>query len=199
MPSQTLALPRQGVLADALPQARVRDATLVLAGALFTALLAQIEVHVPPSPVPVTEQTLAVGLVGATLGTRRGATALGLYFVMGLFLPFYADGSSGWDVVWGPTGGYLVGFVLAAGAIGWLAEHGADRKVLAAFAAFVAGQLIVFVAGLIGLKLAVDESWSWTVHNGFSIFIVGGLFKAAVGAAVLPSAWQLVRRYDKHP
>lgn len=200
MPSPTaLALPRQGVLADALPQARVRDATLVLAGALFTALLAQIEINVPPSPVPVTGQTLAVGLVGATLGTRRGAAALGLYLLMGLFLPFYSGGSSGWDVVWGPTGGYLVGFVVAAGAIGWLAEHGADRKVVAAFVAFIAGQLIVFAFGLVGLKIAADQSWSWTVHNGFAIFIVGGLFKAAVGAAVLPSAWKLVRKYERHP
>lgn len=200
MPSPTaLALARQGVLADALPQARVRDATLVLAGALFTALLAQIEINVPPSPVPVTGQTLAVGLVGATLGTRRGAAALGLYLLMGLFLPFYAGGSSGWDVVWGPTGGYLVGFVVAAGAIGWLAEHGADRRVVAAFVAFIAGQLIVFAFGLVGLKIAADQSWSWTVHNGFAIFIVGGLFKAAVGAAVLPSAWKLVRTYERHP
>lgn len=200
MPSQTaLALPRQGVLADALPEARVRDATLVLAGALFTALMAQIEVHVPGSPVPVTGQTLAVGLVGACLGSRRGVAALALYFLMGLALPFYADGSHGWHVVWGPTGGYLIGFILAAGAIGWLAERGADRKILMAFIAFVVGQLIVFVPGLIGLKLAVDESWGWTVHNGFEIFIVGGLAKAAVGAAVLPSAWRLARKLDKHP
>jgi biotin transport system substrate-specific component len=196
--STAATLPRQAVLADSVPQVRVRDATLVLAGALLTALLAQIEISVPPSPVPITGQTLAVGLVGATLGARRGALALALYALLGLFLPFYAGGSSGWHVVWGASGGYIVGFVFAAGAIGWLAERGADRKVLAAFAAFVVGQLIVFAFGLAGLKLAVDESWSWTIHNGFSIFIVGGLFKAAVGALVLPSAWQLVRRVE-HP
>jgi biotin transport system substrate-specific component len=190
-------LPRHAVLADVLPQARVRDATLVLSGALLTALLAQIEINVPPSPVPITGQTLAVGLVGATLGARRGATSLALYALLGLFLPFYSGGSSGWDVIWGASGGYIVGFVFAAGAIGWLAERGADRKVLAAFLAFVVGQLIVFAFGLVGLKLAVGESWSWTIHNGFAIFIVGGLFKAAIGALALPSAWRLVRRYEK--
>jgi biotin transport system substrate-specific component len=68
--------------------------------------------------------------------------------------------------------------------------------VAAAFAAFVVGQLIVFAFGLAGLKLAVGESWSWTVHNGFTIFIVGGLMKAAIGALALPSAWRLVRRLD---
>jgi biotin transport system substrate-specific component len=198
MPSldSATALRRRDVLADTIPQARVRDAALVLAGALLTALLAQVEVHVPSSPVPVTGQTLAVGLVGATLGARRGATSLALYAILGLFLPFYADGESGWHVIWGASGGYIVGFVFAAGAIGWLAERGADRKALAAFAAFVVGQLIVFAFGLAGLKIAVDQSWSWTIHNGFSIFIVGGLIKALVGALVLPSAWTLVRRFE---
>jgi biotin transport system substrate-specific component len=196
MPSLDTALPRRTVLADTIPQARVRDATLVLAGALLTALLAQVEVHVPPSPVPVTGQTLAVGLVGATLGARRGAASLLLYALLGLVLPFYAGGESGWHVVWGASGGYIVGFVFAAGAIGWLAERGADRKALAAFAAFVLGQLIVFVFGLAGLKIAVDQTWGWTIHNGFSIFIVGGLIKALVGALVLPSAWTLVRRFE---
>jgi len=196
MPSLDTALPRRTVLADTIPQARVRDATLVLAGALLTALLAQVEVHVPPSPVPVTGQTLAVGLVGATLGARRGAASLLLYALLGLVLPFYAGGESGWHVVWGASGGYIVGFVFAAGAIGWLAERGADRKALAAFAAFVLGQLIVFAFGLAGLKIAVDQTWGWTIHNGFSIFIVGGLIKALVGALVLPSAWTLVRRFE---
>jgi biotin transport system substrate-specific component len=191
------ALPRRAVLADVLPGARVRDAVLVVGGALTTALFAQISIDVPPSPVPITGQTLAVGLVGATLGARRGASSLGLYAVLGLFLPFYADGESGWDVVWGASGGYIIGFIFAAGVVGWMAEHGADRKVLAAFAAFVAGQLIIFAFGLAGLKISVEESWGWTIHNGFSIFIVGGLVKAAIGAVALPGAWQLVRRFER--
>jgi biotin transport system substrate-specific component len=196
-PALALDTRRSLVLADVVPGARVRDAALVLAGALLTALLAQVAFTIPPSPVPVTGQTLAVGLVGATLGARRGAAALGLYLLMGLVLPFYAEGASGWSVVWGPSGGYLVGFVVAAGVIGGLAERGADRKALAAFVAFVVGQLIIFAFGLAGLKLATGQDWGWVVHNGFSIFIVGGLMKAAIGAAVLPSAWALVRRADR--
>ena len=112
------------MLADALP---VRDAVLVVSGALLTALFAQIAINVPASPVPITGQTLAVGLVGASLGARRGASSLALYALLGLFLPFYADGESGWDVVWGASGGYIIGFIFAAGLIGWMAEHGADR------------------------------------------------------------------------
>lgn len=184
------------VLADVIPGARVRDALLIVGGALLTAGLAQVAFSIAPSPVPVTGQTLAVGLVGATLGARRGALSLALYLVAGLFLPVYADAAQGWDVVWSASGGYLVGFVVAAWAVGALAERGADRRALRAFLAFVVGQAIVFAFGLAGLKLAVGNSWAWTFHNGFAIFIVGGLVKALVGAAVLPSAWQLVRRAD---
>jgi biotin transport system substrate-specific component len=195
--SATHALPGRRVLADVLPGALARDVVLVVSGALLTALFAQISIDVPPSPVPITGQTLAVGLVGATLGMRRGAASLALYMLLGLFLPFYADGESGWHVVWGASGGYLVGFVFAAGFVGWMAEHGADRSPLLAFLTFVVGQLIIFVPGLIVLKISVGETWGWTVHNGFTIFIVGGLVKALIGAIALPSAWGLVRRFER--
>ena len=191
------AIAHRAVLADAIPGARTRDAILIAGGALLTALFAQIAINVPGSPVQITGQTLAVGLVGASLGARRGASSLALYAVLGLFLPFYAEGESGWEVVWGASGGYIIGFIFAAGIIGWMAEHGADRKPLLAFAAFVIGQLVIFAFGLTGLKISVGETWGWTIHNGFSIFIVGGLVKALVGAIVLPSAWGLVRRFDR--
>jgi biotin transport system substrate-specific component len=197
MSTSAAALPQRAVLADAIPGARVRDVVLVVSGALLTALFAQIAIDVPPSPVPITGQTLAVGIVGASLGARRGASSIGLYALLGLFLPFYADGESGWDVIWGATGGYIIGFVVAAYAIGWLAERGADRSVVLAFLAFVVGQLVIFAFGLVGLKLAADQSWGWTFHNGFVLFIVGGLVKAAIGALALPGAWRLVRRIER--
>src|ERR1700754_3857918 len=109
--AQPGAAGRRAVLTDAIPGSKARDAALVLAGTGLTALLAQVAIHVPGSPVPVTGQTLAVGLVGATLGARRGTAALLLYLLVGLALPVYADGGSGWSEVWGPSGGYLVGFV----------------------------------------------------------------------------------------
>lgn len=182
------------VLADVLPGARVRDAVLVLFGALFTGLLAQITI--PMTPVPMTGQTLAVGIVGATLGLRRGTASMVLYLVLGFVLPIYAGGSSGISTLWGSNGGYLVGFVLATGAIGWLAERGADRKVALAFLAFVVAQLLVFVPGVLVLHAGTDLSWGDTIHFGFTVFIVGGLVKAAVGGALLPLAWKAVRRYE---
>lgn len=189
-----VARPRT-VLADVLPGARVRDAVLVLFGALFTGAMAQIVV--PMTPVPMTGQTLAVGLVGATLGLRRGTASMLLYVLMGFVLPVYAGGGQGVETLWGASGGYLVGFVLATAAIGLLAERGADRKVATAFLAFVVAQLLVFVPGLIVLQVVTGMSWGDTIHSGFTVFIVGGLVKAAVGGALLPGAWKLVRRYER--
>ena len=184
------------VLADAIPGTWARDIALVIAGALLTVLGAQISIPIPPSPVPVTGQTLAVVIAGAALGSRRGAASQLLYVMLGLFLPVYSDGASGIDVIWGATGGYLIGFIIAAGVIGRLAEMGADRKPLLAFAAFCAGQLIIFGIGVPWLKVATDQTWAWAIHNGFAIFIVGGIIKALIGAGVIPAAWRAVRKLE---
>jgi biotin transport system substrate-specific component len=188
---------RNLVLADLIPGVRYRDAVLVVGGVVLMAILAQISIPVPPSPVPITGQTLGVGLIGATLGARRGMLSLTLYALAGLFLPIYSEGESGSDILFGATGGYILGFIFAAGLVGWMAERGSDRHVLTAFAAFIAGQLVIFAFGLAGLKISTGESWSWVIHNGFAIFIVGGIIKAIIGALLLPGAWRLVRRYEQ--
>ncbi len=190
--SNAVAAPRVPVLADLFANTIVRSAVLVLGGALFTALCAQIVI--PMTPVPMTGQTLAVVLVGAALGWKRGMAALALYAVLGLALPVFSDFSSGLSVITGATGGYIVGFIFAAGAVGWLAERGTDRKVLTAFASFVVGQALVFGFGLAGLKLYSGMEWSWVIHNGFTIFIIGGLVKAAIGALLMPAAWKLAEK-----
>ncbi|MCW3012211.1 MAG: biotin transporter BioY [Solirubrobacterales bacterium] len=195
LPSTALARPT--VLADVLPGARTRDVLLVLAGAGLTAVAAQVAIPIPPSPVPITGQTLAVVIAGAALGARRGAASQLLYVLLGLLLPVYADGASGPEVLWGASGGYLVGFVLAAGLIGWAAEHGADRRPLLAALTFAGGQLVVFAVGVPWLKVAADLSWGDAIHFGFTVFIVGGIFKALLASALTPGAWRLVRRADR--
>src|SRR5204862_915768 len=102
---------------------RLRHVVLIVAGALFIALTANFRINLPDNPVPITAQTLAVLLVGGALGLRRGFLATALYVMLGLFLPVYANGRSGPEViatvneghlVLGATGGYLIGFILAA-------------------------------------------------------------------------------------
>ena len=196
MSSASLTLPpaRGAVLADALPGEWARDAALVVAGAGVTAIAAQLAVHIPGSPVPVTAQTLAVVLVGSSLGVRRGILSQLLYLLAGLMLPIYAGATSGWSVVAGANGGYLVGFVVAAGVVGWAAEHGADRRRTLAMATFALGQLAVFGIGVPWLKVATGMSWGTAIHAGFVIFILGGVIKAIIAALAAPAAWRLLHR-----
>lgn len=196
MSTAAYSLRPAAVLADALPGTWARDIALVFAGAMLTVLGAQISIPVPPSPVPVTGQTLGVVIAGAALGWKRGAASQLLYVLLGLFLPVYSDGASGPDVIWGATGGYLIGFIIAAGLIGRLAELGADRKPHIAFLAFCAGQLAIFGIGVPWLKVATDMTWGDAIHNGFTLFIVGGIIKAILGAGLMPSAWRAVRKLE---
>jgi biotin transport system substrate-specific component len=197
------SLPARGpartlVLADVLPGARVRDAVLVTGAALFTALLAQVSIPVAGSPVPITGQTLAVVLSAAALGPARGFAGQALYLVLGAVgLPFYSDASGGLDVVWGATGGYLVGFLPAAYLIGLAARQGQDRRITRALPLFALGQLVIFAVGVPWLAVVADLSASEAISAGFTPFIVGGIVKAAIAGVALPGAWWVVRKADK--
>ena len=129
-------------LADTIPGARTRDAVLIVGFALLTAAAAQISIPLGFTPVPITGQTFAVLLAGGALGAWRGAASQFLYIALGAIgLPFYADGDGGWSAATGSTAGYLVGFIVAAAIIGWMAERGQDRKVSTAIPAFLAGSV----------------------------------------------------------
>jgi biotin transport system substrate-specific component len=183
------------VLADAVPSIRARDLALILAGALLTALCAQLSFYLPGDPVPVTGQTFAVLLTGAALGANRGAASQGLYVALGAVgLPFYADGESGIDVIWGATGGYLLGFIVAAYVVGRLAERRLDRTPARALPVFAIGSLIVFMFGVPWLAVSADLTLVKAIDLGFVPFIPGGIVKALAAAALLPTAWKLVKR-----
>ena len=186
------------VLADTLIPASdgvrriVRDLALVIGGCLFTALLAQVAIPLGFTPVPITGQTFAVLLVGATLGSRRGAAALLLYLVAGTWLPFYADGASGF-VGSIASGGYIVGFIPAAYAVGWLAERGWDRKPWILLS-MLAGNVILYVPGLLWLTTfaPAESRWATTLEWGLYPFIVGDIVKLVAASLLLPGAWKLV-------
>ncbi len=196
MAASSPALPtRPLVLADLVPAVRARDAGLVALGVLFTALLAQVAVPVPGSPVPITGQTLAVVLTAASLGPLRGTAVQVLYILTALVgLPFYSETSGGVDVVFGATGGYVFGFIPAAYLIGLAAKHGADRRLWTSVPLFVAGQAVIFAVGVPWLAWSTGMSAAQALEAGFYPFILGGLVKAAVAAVVLGGAWRLTRR-----
>ncbi len=182
---------------------RLRHLALIVAGALLIALSANIAIPVPGSPVPVSGQTFAVLLVGGALGYHRGLLATLLYLALGLLLPVYAEHRSGLAVfgsmqegrlVLGATGGYLLGFVLAGGLVGRLAELGWDRRIGGAIGAMILGNLAIYAIGLPWLMAATHKDLAWTVANGLTPFLVGDAIKLVLAAGLFPVAWWVVGR-----
>lgn len=182
------------VLVSLAPATLPARLVLVALGSLLIALAAQVAVPLPFSPVPVTGQTFAVLLVGAALGARLGAATVALYLAEGLMgLPVFAPGGPpGPARLLGPTGGYLLGFVVAAYVVGALAERGWDRRLLTAALAMLAGEVAIYAFGLAGLARFVPADR--LLAAGLFPFIPGDLAKLVLAALALPTAWRLVAR-----
>jgi biotin transport system substrate-specific component len=165
--------------------------TLIVLGALFVAALAQVKIALPFTPVPLTGQTFAVLLVGAALGSQRGAASMGLYIAIGaLGLPVFAGGASGLAYLSGATLGYLIGFVMAAYVIGLLAERGLERNVRTSLIPFLVGTIIIYVCGVAWLTVLLG-SFSKAIAAGLLPFLIGELVGRE--SLALPAAWKFVR------
>jgi len=177
------------------------DLMLIVGGSLFVALCAQVAI--PTGAIPMTLQTFAVMVVGALLGSKRGAAALALYLVEGAAgLPVFQGFHPGMPLL---SGGYIVGFIPAAFVIGFLAERGWDRRVWTNFAAMLMGNAIVFVFGLAWLfavTTVLRDSFE-SVEISSSEVLTVGLFpfipldagiKIAAATALLPLGWKLLGR-----
>ncbi|CAN5568864.1 biotin transporter BioY [soil metagenome] len=172
---------------------RVRHIALIALGTVIVALCAQI--YIPTLPVPFTGQTLGVLAVGGALGFRRGAASLLLYLLIGMIgVPVFSEGRAGVEIIRGATGGYLIGFVLAAAVVGRLAELGWDRRLGGALVAMLVGTAIVYAVGVPWLKVVTGMTWSESVANGLTPFLVWDAAKLAVVAAAFPAAWWLIGR-----
>lgn len=175
----------------------VRDVLLVVIGSLLVAGAAQISIPLPFTPVPQTGQTFAVLLVGAALGSKRGAASLGLYLAEGAVgLPFFAGGKSGIFNADGSmlvTMGYLVGFIVASGVIGLMAERGLDRSFRTSLLPFLVGTIIIYAIGATWLTISLG----WTPADGFAKgvapFLIGDAIKLVLAGLALPAAWKLVK------
>jgi biotin transport system substrate-specific component len=180
--------PRAGLLTDTV---------LVLAGAGLVAAAAQVTI--PFRPVPLTGQTFAVLLVGSSLGAIRGAASLALYLWLGVAgAPIYADAGHGWSALTGPSGGYIVGFVLAAAVTGYLAERGWDRRFSSAVGAMLTGNVIIYAVGLPWLAAVIGTNLERTLELGLYKFVPGDLLKLYLAASALPAAWRVVGRIGGH-
>jgi biotin transport system substrate-specific component len=199
MTNLTLAYGRP-TLADRIVSRRlVTDIALVAGGAALTSLMAQIAI--PLWPVPITGQTFAVLFVGTTLGAARGSLSMLLYMAVGLLgLPVFAPQADGSHIVGlaallGPTGGYLVGFILAAAVTGWLAQRQWDHRVLRTVAAFVLGTVAIYAIGIPWLfvsltNLGIANPVQATLSGGLYPFLIGDTIKALVAGGLLPLVWR---------
>jgi len=173
----------------------VRNAVLAIAGTLILWLSAKIQI--PFYPVPLNMTTLMVVLIGAAYGWRLGLVTVALYLAEGAAgLPVFAgtpEKGIGLAYMLGGTGGYLVGFLLAVGAVGWLAERGFDRNIFTTAVAMLIGNALIYIPGLLWL----GNLFGWDkpiLEWGLYPFIYGDLTKLALAAAILPGAWFLVNR-----
>ena len=172
------------------------DLLLIAAGSVLVALAAQVAVPLPFTPVPWTLQPLAVLLVGALLGARRGAAALVAYLAEGASgLPVFAGGALGVAPLMGPTAGYLFGFVPAAFVTGFLAARGWDRRLFSTWAAMALGSATLFAFGVVWLSRFLG--WEGAVAAGLTPFVVGDLLKQMLAALLLPTLWVVSRKLGR--
>ncbi len=193
----TVAVPtRHSVLADVVPRSLVADVLLVVGAAAFVGLMAQISFYIHPFVVPFTGQTLAVLLVGSTLGVRRALASMALYVAAGLAgLPWFAGHSSGYSSL---LFGYLLGFVLSVTLMSWLAARGNDRNVVSALGLFVIGELAIYALGVPWLAFDLHISLAQAITVGMTPYLIFDLVKAVFAGVALPSAWRLVERTSGH-
>ncbi len=188
-------VPSPVITAVVLPRSRAVSMGLVVGFALLTALAAQAVIPLPFTPVPITGQTFTVLLAGAALGGTLGAASMALYVLLGAVgLPFFAEGSSGWEVVRGATGGYLIGFIVAAWLVGKLAERRQDRTVPTAIPLFLLGSVVIYLIGVPWLAASLAVTGTEAMELGLVPFIVGDLLKVAIAGLLLPGTWALVTR-----
>jgi biotin transport system substrate-specific component len=171
----------------------LRAVTLIALGTALLTLSAKINLPLPY--VPMTLQTLVVLVIGAAYGGRLGAATIMVYLAEGVLgLPVFAGPAGGLAPLMGPTAGYLIGFMAAAFATGWLSERGWDRSVMLLFVAMAIGHVIILGCGFawlaFGMKLGVGKAWL----VGIAPFVAASVIKNALGAVLVPAIRRVLDR-----
>jgi len=194
-PSAGVATLRAALMPRVTP---VSQLGMIFGGSIFIALMAQISIAIPGSPVPVTGQTLAALLIGTSFGGTLGFTTFAFYLLVGaLGAPVFASHTHGLSHITGATGGYLAGMLVATAITGALAGRKWDQKIRTAIPAMLVGSVATFSLGLIWLHHATAQSWSWTIHKGLTPFLFGEFLKIAIASTSLPTVWRFIHRSAK--
>lgn len=175
---------------------------LVLVVASAGLLTIAAKVKVPFYPVPMTLQTLAVVMIGATLGARLGAAAIVLYVCEGLAgLPVFTNTPpqiAGPAYVMGPTGGYLLGFLFAVMIVGSAARRGLDRSIVQFAFVLLGAEIVLFACGVAWLVGSLGISLARAYEVGVLPFLPGEAVKMTLAALLMPAMWQMMAWLKKN-
>ncbi len=159
---------------------------MILFSSFLIAVLAQISIPIPFSPVPITGQTIGVVLVGSLLGSKKGAAAISLYILEGVMgLPVFAQMKAGPHVLFGPTAGYIYGFVIAAYIAGIFSEKGFTKNPTQCFVSCFISTTIILLSG--ALYLAFFRGINDALILGFYPFLIGDVIKSGATALLIIS------------
>ena len=175
-----------------MPIEQLRRMVLASLMAALTAVGAYI--HVPIGPVPIVLSTLFVILSGLLLGSRWGSASMGLYLLVGAIgMPVFAGGKGGLAHFFGPTGGYLFGYVLASWITGFVSEQSRGLLLLDILAVLI-GSFVIYGLGIPWLKLVTQMSWTKTLTVGLVPFLIGDAIKASVAIILARSVRPILKR-----
>lgn len=178
------------------------DVALVAVGVLLMTLASQVSI--PWHPVPLTGGTFGVLLIGGLYGLRRAFLTLATFIALGaLGLGVFADWSGGWDVLTGSTGGYIVGYLVAACIVGWYADHGASQDVMRMVGVMLIANAAIYVFGVAWLAQWTPPGatgsfgWNAAYEYGIQPFVPGDVVKLFFAACLLPGGWKLMRLLER--
>lgn len=161
----------------------------VLFGSIILIISAKIKVDL--YPVPMTLQPLAVLMIGMLFGRNLAIATIGLYILQGIAgFPVFAYGG-GLLYLFGPTGGFIVGFFIAGLVLGELADRGWGRNILSSIFCMMLGMFIIYFFGI--LQLSAIKGFAFAIIKGFYPFLVGDLYKLLVAGILVPFIWKLAK------
>jgi len=184
---------RTSTINEVLPQRIQRSIILPIAGSILLALLSRIRIILPFSPVPITGQTFGVLLLALLLGRNMAFFALTFYVLEGISgMPVFAFGG-GPAYLLGPTGGYIIGFLIASYIVGALSDRGWGKHFFLCLFAVIIGEFCIFIPGVLHLLffLPADK----ILGAGLFPFISGEIMKIFLLFALYPSLWKLTGRH----
>ena len=174
---------------------KTNDFVYVLLTSIIGSFLLAIssKVQIPLTPVPVTLQTLVLLVMSMFLGWRGAVGATSLYLFQGVIgLPVFAHGG-GFIILFGPTGGYLFGFLIASLVVGYLAEKGWDKSVVLTFTSMTIGTLIIYLFGVIWLSYLKDLNTAMVF--GLLPFITPDILKICLGTCLVSAGWEISEKF----